>query len=54
LESLLPISKREIQKLLPDVSPTTIEAVLGAMLKNGLIEKIGTAKNTKYSSRTER
>ena len=48
LESLLPISKKEIQNLLPDVSPTTIEAVLATMLKGGLIRKIGTARNTKY------
>ena len=48
LESLLPISKKEIQSLLPDVSPTTIEAVLATMLKGGFIRKIGTARNTKY------
>ena len=51
LESLLPISKKEIQSLLPDVSPTTIEAVLATMLKGGLIRKIGAARNTKYVAR---
>jgi len=51
LNSLLPISKREVCYILPDVSPTTIEAVLAEMLKNGLIKKIGTARNTKYSQR---
>ena len=48
LGSLLPISKQEVCYILPDVSPTTVEAVLAAMLKSGLIEKIGTARNTKY------
>jgi Fic family protein len=48
LNSLLPISKKEIAYVLPDVSPTTIEAVLGAMVKSGAIEKIGSARNTKY------
>lgn len=48
LNSLLPISKREIAYVLPDVSPTTIEAVLGAMVRAGKIEKIGSARNTKY------
>lgn len=48
LNSLLPISKREISFILPDVSPTTVEAVLSLMLKAGLIEKVGAARNTKY------
>ncbi|MCL2493068.1 MAG: Fic family protein [Clostridiales bacterium] len=48
LNSLLPISKKEIAYILPDVSPTTIEAVLGSMVHAGVIEKIGSARNTKY------
>jgi Fic family protein len=48
LNSLLPISKKEIASVLPDVSPTTIEAVLGSMLKSGMIKKIGAARSTKY------
>jgi Fic family protein len=48
LNSLLPISKREICYILPDVSPTTVEKALGDMLRSGAIEKIGTARNTKY------
>jgi Fic family protein len=51
LNSLLPISKREICYILPDVSPTTVEAVLSDMQRVGLIEKIGTARNTKYIKR---
>ncbi|MCL2019890.1 MAG: Fic family protein [Oscillospiraceae bacterium] len=48
LNSLLPISKQEICYILPDVSPTTVEAALSLMVKGGLIQKVGTARNTKY------
>ena len=48
LNSALPISKKEISDILPDVSVTTIETVLGKMLKEGRILKIGAGKNTKY------
>jgi len=50
LNSLLPISKQEICYVLPDISPTTVEAVLGAMVKNGVVNKVGTGKNTKYKN----
>lgn len=48
LNSLLPISKADICKILPDVSPTTVEAVLSVMVKNGQVKKIGKAKMTRY------
>ena len=48
LGSLHPISKAEICALLPDISPTTIEAVLGAMVKEGRIERIGSPRTSKY------
>lgn len=48
LNSLLPISKKEIFEILPDVSPTTIEAVLGRLVRDGKIEKIGESRNTHY------
>ena len=48
LNSLTPVSKADICKILPDVSPTTVEAVLGAMVKNGTIRKIGSARNIRY------
>ena len=48
LNSLLPISKQEICYVLPDVSPTTVEAVLADMVKNGLVEKVGIGRRTKY------
>ena len=48
LNSLLPISKKEVCYALPDVSPTTVEAILAQMLKSGQIEKIGRGRNTRY------
>jgi len=48
LNSLLPISKQEVCYVLPDVSPTTVEAVLADMVKNGMIEKAGSGRNIKY------
>ena len=48
LNSVLPISKSEICGFLPDVSPTTVEAVLGKMVKDGSVKKIGLARATKY------
>ena len=48
LNSVLPVSKAEICDVLPDVSPTTVEAVLGKMVKSGSIKKLGVARATKY------
>lgn len=48
LNSVLPISKMEICEILPDVSVTTIEAVLGKLVKNGKVQKLGQSRNTKY------
>ena len=48
LNSLTPLSKAEICKILPDVSPTTVEAVLGAMVKDSTIQRIGSGRASKY------
>ena len=48
LNSLTPISKADICKILPDVSPTTFEAVLGAMVKTGTVRRIGAGRSTRY------
>ena len=48
LNSLTPLSKAEICKILPDVSPTTVEAVLGAMVKAGSVKRIGAGRTTQY------
>ena len=38
----------EIAKMLPDISPSTIELILGKMVKDGRIEKIGSTRNIRY------
>lgn len=48
LNSLTPLSKAEVCRILPDVSPTTVEAVLGAMVKEGSIRRIGQGRSTRY------
>lgn len=48
LNSLAPMSKAEICAALADVSPTTVEAVLGQMVKSGQIIKLGSARSIKY------
>lgn len=48
LNSVLPVSKSEICDILQDVSPTTVEAVLGKMVKNGAVMKLGQTKAAKY------
>ena len=48
LNNLTPISKAEICNILPDVSPTTVEVVLGKLVREGIIRIIGKGKNTKY------
>lgn len=48
INSILPISKSEISRILPDISPTTIEKVLSEMTKSGVIKKIGKSRNSKY------
>lgn len=46
--ALVPVSKAEICKILPDVSPTTVEAVLGEMMRKGEVRKVGQGRATKY------
>ena len=48
LDSIVPISKSDIEELLPDISITTIESVLAKLIKENKIYKIGTYKNAKY------
>lgn len=48
LNSLTPISKAEICRILPDVSSTTVEAVLGSMIKDGTIKRIGVERASRY------
>lgn len=48
MSSVIPISKAEICEILPDVSVTTVEAVLGRLVRAGHVKKLGQARNTKY------
>ena len=48
LETFVPVSKEEIVHRLPDISVTTVERVLGKMVKEGTIVKIGTYRNARY------
>ena len=48
LNSLTPLSKSEICRILPDISPTTVEAVLGAMIRGGEIQRIGAGRASRY------
>ena len=48
LNSLVPVSKAEVCDILPDVSPTTVEVVLGNMVREEKIKIMGKGKNTKY------
>lgn len=48
LNSILPMSKAEVCEALSDVSPTTVESVLGKMVKSGTLKKLGQGTATKY------
>lgn len=48
LGSLIPVSKAEICTIHPDISPTTVEAVLGKMVKAGQIKRIGASRGSRY------
>ena len=48
LGSLTPLSKADICAVHPDISPTTIEAVLGNMVKDGRIKRIGVSRGSRY------
>jgi Fic family protein len=48
LNSLMPLSKADICRILPDVSPSTVELVLGKLVREGQIRKIGGGPATRY------
>ena len=48
LNSFTPVSKRELCERFPDISVKTIEKVLGEMVREGSVVKIGTYKNARY------
>ncbi|MDR1117762.1 MAG: Fic family protein [Bifidobacteriaceae bacterium] len=44
----VPIRKSELADILPDVSPTTIEAALGDLVRRGVVVKVGSGRATAY------
>lgn len=50
LSRLTPVSKKDICGMLVDVSVTTVEAVLGRMIREGKIKKVGTGRKVRYSA----
>jgi len=47
-KSLVPLSRKELQELWPDIALDTIKKVLIELQNDGLIQKIGKFKNAKY------
>ena len=54
LGSLTPLSKAEICAIHPDVSPTTVEAVLGRLVREGQIMRIGASRGARYLKNMDR
>lgn len=52
LGSLVPMSKAEICAIHPDISPTTVESVLGKLVKSGQIKRIGSSRSIRYVKQT--
>lgn len=48
LNAFTPLSKADICTILPDVSPSTVEAVLGKLLKQQKIRRLGKGRGSKY------
>ena len=48
LNSFTPLSKSDICGILPDVSPSTVEVVLGEMIRSGRIRRLGAGRASKY------
>jgi len=54
MNSIIPISKKDILTLLPDVSETTVEAEISRLKSEGRIEMVGQKKGARYlRTRTE-
>lgn len=47
-QSAAPVTKRQLREAFPDISEATIEAALGKMVKDGLVEKLGAGRSTAY------
>ncbi len=50
--SLAPMSKRQLQKALPDISYHTVDSAIKNLLEKGRIEKVGEFRNARYRYKT--
>ena len=48
MSSIVPISKEEICRQLPDISTATVQGTLNRLIKAGRIVKVGTFRNARY------
>ena len=48
MQCFVPVSKEEIAARLPEISVSTVERVLGKLVREGKIEKIGTYRDARY------
>lgn len=48
IQAVQPVGKSEICAAFPEISPTTVEAVLGKLVKSKMIRKIGDGRGTRY------
>lgn len=48
MDAYVPISKAEICERLPEVSVRTVERVISRLMKEGVVEKIGTYRDARY------
>ncbi len=48
MHSFVPVSKEEIAARFPEISVTTVARVIGKLVREGKIEKIGTFRNARY------
>lgn len=54
MSAIVPISKQDIMNKLPDISVKTVELVLGKMLKENRITKIGSYKDARYIRKNDK
>ena len=45
---LLPVSKKELCSMFPEISETTVERTLKRLLDSGIIETVGSSRSTRY------
>ena len=54
MSAIVPVSKQDIAEKVPDISIKTIECVLGKMVKENKVTKIGSYKDARYMRKNDR